>query len=391
MRKPVLLLLCLVLGILAFVRWRSWQNPDSLSVTWTIAAQAPLAFGVIPYLTPGALREEIGPLVDFLSKQLQRPVEMVVAADYEMLGNMLEYGKVHLAWFSSTSFEKLDTHQRWEALCRPIRNGAIGHYGEIIVRADQPYRTIWDLKGTRLALVDKNSGTGFIYPNRYFEKLGIDPLVFFREVSMTGNHTYSIEGVLNGTYDVAATFDINRQARIAKGNASFTVIAETGHLLNDPIVVRKDFDPKLKQTIQRLFLTINQTPEGRTLMEHLSARRQWQRFVDEAEAQRLIASHVVAITEVPESSTPQPSAPALPAGEPAVFELPDSQPPAPELPASQPSVTELPASPPAVTELPASQSLAPPPPLPQSLVFPPPALTNLPASSGIVATPTEMR
>ena len=54
-------------------------------------------------------------------------------------------------------------------------DGTVGYYSVFYVRADSPYKTIEDLKGKNLGLVDPNSTSGNNVPRFLLNKLKIDP------------------------------------------------------------------------------------------------------------------------------------------------------------------------------------------------------------------------
>lgn len=260
---------------------------DSLEITWEIAGKPTLVLGVIPYVSNDSIRKELNPLIAYLAAHLDRPVQLVIATDYERLKKLLDYGKVHLAWFSSTSYDKLNTENAWEVTCRPVRSGSVFHRGIIITQASGTVKTLFDLRGKTFAYVDRNSGTGFIYPNHIFIEHGIDPLSFFGKVVFTGNHTNSIDGVLDGTYDAAAVFNLfieNQQYQPKL--ASLTILYETNLLLNDPIVVRKDMDSDLKKRLADYLVNMASFPDGLPVLEHLQNVRKWENFISEENARQ---------------------------------------------------------------------------------------------------------
>lgn len=271
-----LLMLVVLYWLLAAPGFRE----TSLAIEWKIAAQLPIRMGILPYLSEEALRREMQPVAEYLGRNLGRPSRLIVAGDYEALGRLLDLHRIDIAWFSSNSLAQHDKGQ-WEVLCRPLRNGIAYNRGVIIARNDGKTHSLEDLRGCRFAFVDRNSGTGFVQPIKFFRSKGIDPLQFFGQVAFTGNHSYSLEGVLNGEFDAAALFDVfsGTASQSWVGPASLTLIAETGWILNDALVCRKDVDPVLKRRIIDLMVNMDRHPGGRELVEKLVHVRHWDRFV----------------------------------------------------------------------------------------------------------------
>lgn len=255
----------------------------TLDVKIVIDEHPPLVMGIIPYLTADQLKTQMKPLSDYLSIRLKRSVVLSIAADYESLGKLIDAGRVDFTWFSHSSFLNLSRGKEWEVICRPVVNGAKLYRGMIIVKASSSYQKIEDLKGRNFAYVDRNSGSGFFYPNMYFSRIGIEPLRFFGNIFFSHSHDISVNRVLDGTYDAAAVYaDAIKSDQI---KAATRVIAMTGWIPNDPIVVRKDIDKRLRAELEDALFNMDTYPEGKILLAELTALKGITKFVSEKDIQ----------------------------------------------------------------------------------------------------------
>ena len=84
--------------------------------------------------------------------------------------------------------------------------GELGIHSVFYVKADSPYKTIADLKGKNLGLVDPNSTSGYNVPLYALDKMQIEPETFFGKVVNTGSHENAIIALGQGTVDVAANW-----------------------------------------------------------------------------------------------------------------------------------------------------------------------------------------
>ncbi|HNW10507.1 MAG TPA: phosphate/phosphite/phosphonate ABC transporter substrate-binding protein [Candidatus Rifleibacterium sp.] len=280
MRLPLIVTLTMLSLLIA--GWFAIKGPAPVRLQPVIDQSAPVFLGVIPFIQPDKLREQIEPVCRYLQKKLGRKVVMLTASDYESLARLLELNKIHIAWFSHASFERLRRQSRWEAICRPMQYGSVLYDGQIVVRSDSPASSIQDLKGKVFAYVDRYSGSGFYFPNLYMVAQGIDPLAFFARVEFTQSHRSSILGVIDGTYDAAAVFSASLVDKNADG---LKVIARTGPIPNDPIVVREDLDAGLKSRIANALLQMHTDPDGAEELKTIKALRGTDKFVAEAEIQ----------------------------------------------------------------------------------------------------------
>jgi len=269
--------------------WAYRPKMNLIPMNLRIDPNPPLVFGVIPFLGPRELKARMEPLLNHLSRKLGRPVKLNVSTDYETLSRLMDDGRVEIAWFSHASYQHLSFGKPWKIICRPVQNDRIDYFGKIIVRADSPFRNIEDLKGRAFAYVERNSGSGFFFPNELFKSMGIEPLKFFGKITFTHSHDSSIDGVVKGLYDGAAVYTIAPN----RGNASMAAllrdIATTGPIPNDPLVARGDLPPELASTVSNALLTMHLDPAAREDLAKLADWRGISRFAAEDEVQKTLA------------------------------------------------------------------------------------------------------
>lgn len=269
-----------VLMMLIVAGWFIAGGPAPLTLEPVIDSATPVLMGVIPFLQPDKLREQMQPVCLYLEKKLARPVHFVAVSDYESLARLLELKKIHMAWFSHASFEKLKAENNWRVICRPVQFGSVLYDGQIVVRQKSEFNTIHDLRGHIFAYVDRYSGSGFYFPNMFMTQNGIKPLEFFSRVVFTQSHRSSILGVLDGTYDAAAVFSSNLVSESAE---KLRVIARTGPIPNDPVVIREDLETVLKTKIESAMLLMHEDPDGIKYLKILKELRGTEKFVSEQE------------------------------------------------------------------------------------------------------------
>ena len=283
MKITVFIIFFLVLLIPA--GWFAASGPELIRLTPVIAEVSPVYMGVIPFIQADKLREQTQPVCDYLAYRIGRPVRLTTVPDYESLARLLELGKIQVAWFSHASFEKLRGSRDWQVLCRPVQYESVLYSGQIVVRGDSEFKSIHDLRGHRFAYVDRFSGSGFYFPNIYLAAEGIKPLDFFSEVAFTQSHRSSIVGVLDKRYDAAAVFSSDLVYESGEG---LRVIARTGPIPNDPLVVRADLDSGLKKQVEQAMLTMHEDKKGIEYLNTLKILRGTTKYVAEAEVQALL-------------------------------------------------------------------------------------------------------
>lgn len=152
-----------------------------------------------------------------------------------------------------------------------------GYHSVVVVKADSPYQTLSDLKGTSFGMADPDSTSGFLIPNQSFKQAfggSVDDKYnnFFSSVTFSGGHEQDVMGVLNGQFEGAVTWAsmigdhdtgytsgaFTRMMRAGQPDLmkKIRIIWQSPLIPNGPILVSKklpaDFKEKLIAAIKKL-------------------------------------------------------------------------------------------------------------------------------------------
>lgn len=133
-------------------------------------------------------------------------VETFEASDYNGVIQAISSGQVDFATMGGGSYANVDAQVGNKVspfLIIRQAEGNEGYYSALVVRADSPYQTIADLKGKKIAYVDFNSTSGYIYPRNAMIKQGINPESYFASSIMAGGATQAVLAMTNGQVDGA--------------------------------------------------------------------------------------------------------------------------------------------------------------------------------------------
>lgn len=251
---PGLILLLLFSGCESQPEVKLIQNPSPA-----------LRFGVLPFREVAVLEQAFTPLFQWLETKLNRPVHLVVAADYTDLTRLVRQGRVDLGWLPETACPQQGTIHMM-TFARPRTAAGTGYYGVIVTRNELVQ--IDDLQGRRFAFVDRGSRSGFIAPAKLFQQLSIEPLQFFSEVTFSGNYVRSLDGLLNRAWDGAAVSDsmLRDPLWAEKYAARLHVIATTEIILPDPLWVRQGSNLPAPKALSAMFTGLVSSPEGKTVL-----------------------------------------------------------------------------------------------------------------------------
>ena len=227
------------------------------------AAYPELVMAVVPAENASGVTERYAPFVEYLSKELGTKVTLRVANDYAAVIEGQRNGSIHLAGYGPASYARaIVTGVAVEPFATTVNNdGTIGYYSVFYVKTDSPYKTIDDLKGKNLGLVDPNSTSGNNVPRFALNKMKINPETFFGKVTYTGSHENAVIALHQGTVDIAANWwnseDDSNLTRMANKNLAkkdnFRIIYKSDLIPNSPFAFLASLPPDLKAAIIKAF------------------------------------------------------------------------------------------------------------------------------------------
>ncbi len=166
-------------------------------------------------------------------------------------------GRADFGWICSTSFVDLATRQQHPtielagAAWVPLDEGS-GHqpiyFGDVVVRADSPYRRLEDLAGRRVGCNDEISLSGHYAFRLAVHDAGADPDTF-ADLVFTGGHHQSLDLLLDGQLDAATVDSVVRTSRSADdvGVDGLRVLGRLGPWPVQPLVARTGLDPEIRR------------------------------------------------------------------------------------------------------------------------------------------------
>jgi len=267
LKKISFALLCLIfIAVAVFVQAKAYSDTRKEGIS----------IGILPEMNIFKQRQRFEPLAAFLS------TEMGIKVKLKMLtyGNVIEKmrnGEVDGAFLGSFVGALAISQLGAEPLARPINmDGTSTYEGYLIVRKDSNIRSIEDMQGKSLVLVEETTA-GFVFPLAWFKEHGIADLnSYFSKKIISGSHDRAIALVLNGEADIGAvksTIFRNMgkwQPRIGR---ELMVLASSDAVPSNGLCVNKDLAPEQKQQLKDLLLNLRGYPAGRKALEQMGARR----------------------------------------------------------------------------------------------------------------------
>ncbi len=296
----------------------AFASTSAFAQDWK-AKYSELNFAIIPAENATGVTERWGPFVNYLSKELGVKVNLRLANDYAAVIEGQRSGNIQIASYGSASFARARlTGVKTDAFANDInKDGSTGYYSVFFVKASSPYKSIDDLKGKNLGLVDPNSTSGNNVPRFELNKMNIsDAENYFSKVVFTGSHENALLALAQGTVDVAANQwtndnDSTLAAMLHKGmlkNADgspmkkddFRIVHTSAPIINGPYAYNSDLPDDLKAAIRQAFLDapkkdkdmFDRLSDGQKLGFHPATTKDWDgtieliKFVDSLRKKR---------------------------------------------------------------------------------------------------------
>jgi phosphate/phosphite/phosphonate ABC transporters, periplasmic binding protein len=253
--KNILIILTLIWGV--------WAHAAETPATTTgESSPQQITIGVIPGGNPENLREQSLELAKALQSTLNIPVNVYISKNYAGLIEAMKTKKIDFAFFSSRTFVEAEKEAHAKVLLKKVWDQPF-YYATIIVRPESKIKKLKDLKGKKIAFVDENSSSGYLYPELAIRKEGLTDKDF-SEVMFSGNHQASIEFIENRKVDAAAVFSDDDKGhkgawtKFGKGKVKYRMVWMSEPIPNDPFCVRQDFyDQYPKATHTLMFALID--------------------------------------------------------------------------------------------------------------------------------------
>lgn len=195
---------------------------------------------------------------------------------------LIDSGEIDVAWICGLPYVvRADRgHPNIELLAAPVMageryNNRPIYFSDVIVRKEQSYQDFTDLRGSNWAYNEPGSQSGYNITRYHLAKIGAQN-PFFNKVIEAGSHERSIQLVMDSSVDAAAidstVLEIARE-RDVRINNRLRVLTTLGPSPIPPLVISKQIDVGLRNTIKTLIMEMHKDDRGRQILERGKIRR----------------------------------------------------------------------------------------------------------------------
>lgn len=244
----------------------------------TLREPGSLLFGIVTYAGSQSAEEDARALGTALSHRLGKPLSVLHFEDESALANALATGAVDAAWMPPLAYKAAKSHGDVTPITKLVRQGKEYYRSAIFARADRGITSLAQLKGTKMAWVDKRSASGYRFPLELLLNAHLDPQDLFSAQSFEGDHAAVCKAVFSGKADVGATFIDDRPEGVSslvdgcsqvlgpETATSLVVVAVTKPIPNDVVAARPGLPADSLKALKTMLLDLSQDEDGKAIL-----------------------------------------------------------------------------------------------------------------------------
>jgi phosphonate transport system substrate-binding protein len=188
----------------------------------------------------------------------------------------IKESKSDIAYVCGSTYTILKDNESAKLLAIPIVNNKDQYYSYIISLKGRDYNNLLDFKDKIFAFTDIDSTSGSIAPTYYLLKHNFHVNYFFKKLIYTYDHGESIEAVLDGFVNGASIDSLVYEQYITKhpkASKQLKIVQKIGPFTISPIIINSSIGRKKFLLLQKLFLKMDSSDNGKDILNHLHIDR----------------------------------------------------------------------------------------------------------------------
>lgn len=241
-----------------------------------VAQGKEILIGLIPEENIFRQVEKHRPLVSYLSKKMGVNVRLTILSRYGDIIDRFTSRGIDGAFFGVftgvLAMEKLGV----EPIARPVNlDGSTTSQAYVFVRKDSGIKQVRDMRGKRMAFVDKATATGYLYMYALLKENGISNIEgFFKEYYFTGSHDAAVHAVMDNRADIGIAKENIFNKMILKDpliRNELNVLYKSPEFPDITFCLKKEIPEATKNKIRDILLNMDKDREGIEVLKKLGA------------------------------------------------------------------------------------------------------------------------
>lgn len=202
------------------------------------ANDSKIVFGV----QPNEANKDFSKLRKEIKDRTGISLEFRNAKDYKDLVDQMTESKIDFGFFSPLNFVEIEKRGGVKVLLKKVYQNSEFYHSVILTTNESKVSDVASLKGKKIAFVDPNSASGFLYPKLMLHNHKLAPSDY--EKVFAGTHDEALNLLINKSVDAAAVWADDAEAKTGAWtkvypNYSPKVLSVSTPIPNDALVVRE--------------------------------------------------------------------------------------------------------------------------------------------------------
>jgi phosphate/phosphite/phosphonate ABC transporter binding protein len=164
-----------------------------------------LGFGIVRSVEPSQGRARLAELCAILTEELGTIFVPHHPASYTELVERCEHGDLALAWVPPIATARLQASGAVGVVALPVRRGSVCYRSALITQEGGP-TSLASVHASTIGWVDRDSCSGYVMPRLYLAASSFDVKELFARELFLGSHSAVVDAVLSKRVHVGATF-----------------------------------------------------------------------------------------------------------------------------------------------------------------------------------------
>jgi phosphonate transport system substrate-binding protein len=193
-------------------------------------------------------------------------MDLAYFSDHETQLEALLAGRAEFAWLSPTAYVLARQRLAIVPLVKPVIHSRTTYRSLLLVREEDPARSLEDLRGKRVLFVRPDSTSGSIFPHSFLKQRGIDPEAYFASTGFSGSHYKSFFALAQKEADGIFVDDSLLSSASVEMKTHFRILETVAKIPHGPIVAHPNVLLEERQALRDAFQAYETDPLNRSLV-----------------------------------------------------------------------------------------------------------------------------